>query len=381
MQAAGQDTTALTSAFEKSRGDFRQEFDGTVTDAILQAQNQSLYDLKKILDQQKERLAQANAVGGNVVAAERLNAIEIQKFFANLSADQKLALGDYLGLIEDYTGKIGVVLTQLGDALSASVDNMKETVAGLRDTASTFNGLAKSLRDTQQAIEDQYGNVTPMRRLTDLRSEFSATAAKAQGGDKDAAEALSELANKLIERSRDLFGSSAAFFSDFELVTSGLEKAGVAAQTTADAATRQADALETQVDLLGQIKQALQDSNPNLAFLATASGQLVEGNAALRDLLNQYLTLETAQAGASLSDTQLQNLASAVASGVSTVITAPVANDVQLDAVSRNTAAIAALQSQAAELTQGQNGTNTLLNQILKELKKQTRTDQQGAAA
>jgi len=316
MTASGQDTSALDTSYASAKNDLKTTFDSSTADSLLQASNETLYNLEQMLKTQKDRIADATALGANLAAVDRLNAVETSNFFKNLSDTEKLQLGDYLGLIEDYTGKIGVVGSKLLDALDPLISGIDDTINTLKDTSANLRSLATSIGDTSQSIKDQYSNTTPIASINSLRDQFKSTAASAIGGDQDALAKLSDLANTLIERSRTNYGSTAQFSSDYNLVTSLLDQASASATSGADAADTQIEALNSQIDLLTEIKNILGDSDPQLDTLANDLSQLSGTFGDVKNLLGQYLTLSAAQDGATLSDSQLQTLATLVSSSV-----------------------------------------------------------------
>jgi len=312
--AAGQDVAALTSSFNQAKQTLIDTFDEDISDQMLSLANPTLASLETLLEQQKQRLASAKALGANVVAVERLNALEMKDFFSSLSDEQKLALGDYLGVIEDYTGKIAVVLSGLTNELTARIDNMEASRTALLESASNLRSLAETIKGTRESIVDQYSGATPMARIAALRSQFGEVAASAMSGDQAAAEKLPDLANKLIELSRSMYGSTTQFTSDYDLVTRLLGQTESALGDQATSAESQAETLLKQLDVLTQISETLNSSDANFDFLANAFGELNADNKAVKDLLGQYLDLNAAQNSAFFSDAQLQQLSQWAAS-------------------------------------------------------------------
>lgn len=304
-QAAGQATQPIVDAFNQAKAGAAAAFNTDIVGEIDQLVNPTLASLKALLQQQKDRLANASALGANVVAVERLNALQTRDFFRNLTEEQKLSLGDYLGLIEDYSGKIGVVLSQLNDDLAKRIDDFAKTKSGLEDTIRAFTDIAKNLGDTRQSIIDRYSPASPAANLASLQTRFREQAALAIGGNQDAANGLGDLAEKLIERSRALYGSTAGFSADYDLVTSLLGQAENAAKSQADVAQSQLDTLVKQYDLLTQIRDVLQSPDPNIAYLTGVVGQLDANNRAIADRMLEYLDLTARQAQANFTAGQV----------------------------------------------------------------------------
>jgi hypothetical protein len=304
----GQDVAKVVETWDRAVQNIRQAFDLDIADQIDSLVNPTLKALTDLLKAQETRLKSARELGANLTAVERLNALEIDEFFRNLSDEQKRQLGDFLGLIEDYTGKIGVVLVQLGDELTARIDNLEQTRSELEDRVRTFRDFAETIGALRQNFMDQYGFSNPRARLEDLRSRFTNLSEQASAGNQSAMTALPQVAEQLIQLSRSLYGSSTSFMSDYETVQRVLEAVQGSANAFADEAQTQLDALIEQVDLLTQIRDALRDPNPALDFLADALGDLSEGNAAVANLLSQYLELQALSAQSLLSEEQLRTL-------------------------------------------------------------------------
>ena len=337
---AGQSTDQITQAYQNAFKSLQEQFNQSTADSLLQAANPTLASLESLLKTQAQRLADAKALNVDLTATQRLNAIETSNFFAGLSATQKAQLGDYLGLIEDYTGKIGVVGTQLQDALTPIVSNMTSIINALNASASTLRNLALTISQTKDAIAQKYGAAAPTDALDTLRANFQTQAGLAKNGDQTALQGLSQLANTFIDASHALYGSTSKFVSDYDLVQSLLGQASQGATDAATQAENQAQALQTQINLLTDIKNILGDSNPQIAALqkdyetllasssqvsATIASILLQpnhgltgvttdvstyqiGSQSITDLLAQYLALQAKQSGQSLNADQLAQL-------------------------------------------------------------------------
>jgi len=368
-QAAGQDTQPIIDAFNKAKTGAARVFDSNVANSINQLVNPTLASLKALLQQQKDRLANAAALGANVVAVERLNALETKNFFSQLSDQQKLSLGDYLGLIEDYTGKIGVILAQLNDQLAKRIDDFDKTKSALEGTISAWTDITKSLKATRDDIVDKYAPVTPLARINDLRGQFGDLVAKAMGGDQTSAGALPDLANKLIDLSRSLYGSTSRFLTDFDFVTKGLQDAGTSAQGQVDVAQSQLDTLIKQYDMLTQIKDVLSEPDPNLAYLANVVTQLDQNNQDIANSIGQYLEYQAKQAASNFTAGQ-------IATATQTAIIQPTATqpaattDPNMQAVLHQVAvAVGELTDQTVAADNAQLGTADEQTKLLRDIK------------
>jgi tape measure domain-containing protein len=294
-EAAGQATAPLIDAYNQARTGVVDAFDKSIADQFAQLTNPTLAALRQLLDAQKSRLDQARAIGANIIAVERLNALEQKAFFDGLTADQKTALADYLGLIEDFTGRIGVVLGQLQDELGTRIDQTEQMRNDLLQQSDTMRQLAENLTSLRQGIVDRYGALSPMAGVEALRERFAALAQDARGGNDSALQALGQVGQQLIEASRALYGSTTTFRGDYDLVTQVLEEAAGLAGERADALTSQAETLLQQRDLLIEIRDILSSPDPSLTLLEDHLDALDQNQDVVAALLRQYLQLQAQQ--------------------------------------------------------------------------------------
>ncbi len=304
-QSLGQATAPIEAAFNQAKAGLISGFNKDIADQFGQLNNPTMASLTALLEAQKTRLQQAKDIGGNLVAVERLNALEQQRFFEGLSDDQKNALGDYLGIIESFQGRIAVVLSRLGDELSTRIDDLDGQRQALEDRASTFRGFAEAIGAARQGLADKYSGLTPQAGLEALRARFGSLSEAARGGNESALTALPQLAQQLVEKSRGLYGSTATFRSDFDMVQRVLGEVEGITNATANTAQSQADSLVQQVDLLTQIRDALQNPDPALDFLQKQTSLLDQNNSLIGSLLQSYIDLSNLQAGSGVVDQAL----------------------------------------------------------------------------
>lgn len=235
-------------------------FDDSIARDMLRIANPTEAALRDLLQSQANRLESAQKIGANVAAVERLNALELQEFIKNLSEDQKRALGDTLGIIEDYTGKMGVVLSQLVGSVDDSIANVEQLRQDMSQRISDLEGSYNSVSGTRQTILDNFGPQTPLAKLEELRDRFGKAQEAALSGDPAAAAELSSLATEVVNRSRALYGSSSTFYSDVDTVTAALDEVGQSLKTDLDDAKLQLEALDEQTEVLRDIYDAI--TNP-----------------------------------------------------------------------------------------------------------------------
>ncbi len=312
-QAAGQATQPLIDAYNQARTGVVDAFNDSVAQKLADLTNPTLGALKALLDAQKSRLDQARAIGANILAVERLNALEQQAFFESLTDAQRQDLAAHLGLIEDFTGRIAVVLSGLNDELNQRIDDTEAMRNDLLRQSDAMRSLAENLAATRQGIVDRYGALTPMAGVEALRERLSELAEQARGGNDSALNALGQVGQQLIEASRALYGSTSTFRGDYDLVTQILQEAETLAGGRADALASEAETLVQQRDLLIEIRDILSDPDPALDVLAQRLGQLDANQDVVAGLLSQYLQLAAQQAGQSVNFAELVQDATAAA--------------------------------------------------------------------
>ena len=127
----------------------------SIEDQLLSLTNPTLASLETLLEGQAARIQQAEDIGANVTAVERLNALEQVAFFERLSDEQRSDLGDVLGLIEGFTGSATLALGQLVTQLDDQVLNTSEAISNASNDANTFQSIADgsfSARDSILAV-------------------------------------------------------------------------------------------------------------------------------------------------------------------------------------------------------------------------------------
>lgn len=314
-QAAGlgSDVAALDEAFAKARETITGSFDDSIGDEMARLSNPTLAALRQMLEGQKARLDQARALGANIAAVERLNALETQRFFEGLSEDQFAALGNYLGIIEDFTGRIGATLFNLRREIDDKIDAFDQQREDLRRSEGIWRDNGQALIDLRQDMLDRFSDLSPQASLDDLRQRFTRLTEDARAGNESAIAALPQVAEQLVNRSRELFGGTRDFRNDLAGVTAVLEEIGLSGIARADDFDAQLQTLEQQRDLLIEIRDRLALPEGQEGPLADALALIGEGNASVAALLRQYLELSAAAAGQRLPTGQIANAATAAA--------------------------------------------------------------------
>jgi hypothetical protein len=139
----------------------------------------------------------------------------------------------------------------------------KKTADALQDTADKFNSFAASLRkyrDTLFASDSAQGNA-----YATLRAKFIATASLASTGDATALGGLEGAGKDFLTVAKNNASSLLDYQRDVALVAQGVDKGIFAAESVADYAELQLQALQSSVSILNTIAT-------NTAATATALG-------------------------------------------------------------------------------------------------------------
>jgi len=164
----GLDASKVGDAFERELNRLRDEFDKTIALGIMDFENPLEAQLQRQYDTQVERLREAQALGADLVAVEKLNLLERQK------------------LIEDFGKTAGRVLLGLNDDINNFVNDI------------TIGGSSQ---------------LSPGEQLKAAEARFNDLYARAQGGDEEAINEVVSAADDLRNLSLAAFASSEQFFT------------------------------------------------------------------------------------------------------------------------------------------------------------------------
>jgi hypothetical protein len=131
------------------------------------------------------------------------------------------------------------------EALSQTFENVKnelrtvaeQRISELKGARDEFQNFAKSLREYSSSLKT--GNLsplTPQQQYEILRQDFLTTQAQALAGDTGAIGRLSNISSSFLQASQKMFGSSAQYVSDFDLVSSSVDIAASFAEQQVDIA-------------------------------------------------------------------------------------------------------------------------------------------------
>lgn len=296
--AAGADPASVNAQLEAARGAFAESFDKQTNQALLELANAPLARFKALLEAQAARINTARLIGGDVRAAQELAGSQREEFFKGLSDEDRIKLGDFLGLIEDYTGRMGVVIAQTRDVFRTYVAESEKALAAADDLAKSWGQARDSIKDALQSAEDRFGGASRQERLDQLQTRFDEQLRRVRIGDQQAAADLPASANALLELIQDSFGTTARGQARTGQVLDGLRLASELAAGFTTAAENESERIKTDNERLANIEKALQSPDLSLPFLqqqvslldtSTTQGQKIV------DLLTEYLQLSGAQ--------------------------------------------------------------------------------------
>lgn len=306
LKALGLSLTELQSAAAEAARAVGVSFIRQIEDDILGFRNAALGEFKRILDAQADLVSDANLLldRGAITPAEFdlvqvRNALERESFFEGLSPEDLEGLGDFFGLIEDSGGSVAVVLTQLTDAFSDFTDNVSETRDRLQEEADQLRSFADQIFRTRDQIDLRFPSQSGGDLLAALRGELAGLRESALAGDNTAFEEVPEIANRLVNLAREIFGSTENFAEERDFALGILDQTGSLAESRANKLLSEIEALNTQVDVLNDIRDVLESPDPSIEFLQAQLSQGAVTNDLIAQLLSQYIALtQEARAGA-----------------------------------------------------------------------------------
>jgi len=230
---------------------------------------------------------------------------QLNRSFTELGVSTAIAVDDYRKLIqaEGTANELRIALLRLAPAflevrnaqvqLGTSTNTLAKAERSLNDirnellgkynqergelesTISKFKGISDKLKDFREGLAfSELSPLTPAQKLEQARADFNQTRIKAASGDESALDRLPTVAQEFLRASQTYNASSAAYLSDFALVTNVLKNAEKSALSQSDIARSQLDSLKSSVDYLLNIDNTTKTTNDLLKELiaATLSG-------------------------------------------------------------------------------------------------------------
>lgn len=259
----------------------------------------SLLEAEEKLVETAKKFAELNPArfGGLPAIVQNRNALEREKFLESLSDEEKLRLGDFIGLIEDYGGRIAVVSTQLRDTLKKNTDDVEEEIDRLNDVFETSNDRARQLADARQAIEDRFFPGTPGEQFRSTEARLEDTFQRALSGDEDALDSLPQLATQFVDQAANVFGANEDFVDARNRAFEILEAVEAAEREKAEEAQSQIDILEADLEVSKNILKSLESAQDNTLYLQQIVDNGLLQNQLLSDQIEELLRLRALQAG------------------------------------------------------------------------------------
>lgn len=294
LEDMGVESASITTALAAAKAQAASAFNKQISQDVLELRSPTMAAFQAMLAQQKELETFAQTVGGNIFATQARNALERQKFFENLSDEEKRELGDFLGLIQDDFGRIGVVLQMLEDQMARYIDRAEEQRDVTMRAAEAFKSYKDSLDDTILDIQKQYGKGPPQERLQTLQGEFTRLAQAARGGDETAFGRLGGLSQEILSQARTLYAGTSQFSTIRDSVLGELTGLSQFAGERSASLYREVDQMDAEIEALREIRNLLSDdkSTPILQDILDA-GRIQ--NDITRSLVTELISLRSSQ--------------------------------------------------------------------------------------
>ena len=264
----GVSTDLLDNQFATLKKKITTDFNDGIAAAIAALEDDPKAALEQLKKAQEQRILEAIDAEGDLAQVRKLNALELQKFYDNLTTKQLQALDGMAAAVDLIKSK----LKDLTDSIKSAISDQLSTV---RSYASEQDALEKSYRNISAALKSaitglrggSLSTLSPLDILNEQRKQFQDTYAKAMTGDQSALGNLSSFAQVFLQSSKGYNASSEAYASDFNMVQAALEKSGAASGSYGDLAKRQADLAQAQVRILEQIRDNMGQETPDTALL------------------------------------------------------------------------------------------------------------------
>ena len=311
-----------TDAFSGAGDAFRTSLESEIlgfTNAPL-AQLQTLLENQKSLVETAQQFAEINPqrFGDLAAVTQQRNALELQEFINSLSDEDKLRLGDFIGIVEDYGARISAVTFQLTDALDSATNEFETTLTSLEDTLRDAASAAETLRDAEQAILDQRFPGSGQEFIDDLNARILEAEQRLLSGDSSAADDIASLAQRSADAGFEQFGSSTRAFDNQQFVLDVLRRSANFQENLAVGAQSEIDVLKADFEINRQILDVLQSSSDGTDFLESILEEDRLSNGLIKDMVEELVALRNLQEAQTLN---LNNAAGAVS--IADIVNAP----------------------------------------------------------
>lgn len=256
-------TALQTLANAGAIDELREAFNIGVSDRILEMTDKVAYETKLINAQFDAMVSEAERLGANVEAVERLRELELSKFAAN----------------DNFASDIGEVSQGLNAAMQAAERAAQQFEAAANAIGDTLNDILFGA-DSALSPEEQY-------RLA--AQAFNETSSLAQVGNLEALQNLPNVVKTFLNESREFNASNADYKADFAQARSALESSmGTAGRNSANQraeASRISSALAAAQNTTAAGSTNAMGTDAMIAQLQTLTAQQAQANKVNQDLL------------------------------------------------------------------------------------------------
>lgn len=248
---------------------------------LLKEQGKDLQVLWKVRSKELDAATNTEkAILRQIYAAEDLNAMKERQ--ADIDAEA--------------ISKVTDVRNQLNSAYQTEISN-------LTSLADKMKSLGSGLRDFGTSLKvGDLSTLSPQEQLAVARSDFTATANAARGGDVGAIERLQAVATTFLEESRSFQGSGGTYSADFEAVQAAVSQSASVAEIQAQQAERQRQILENQLEVQQRTQQ--EQANMRQAVESLVAVQRESGTLSLQQLNEIRRSLAILESNSALSSSR-----------------------------------------------------------------------------
>ena len=239
-----------------------------------------------------------------LVEAQDLATAAGQRLFAGLMAiqDEFAAVADAAEQAAANIATLAELIAHAGDAIQAS----QRIADAYREVSTTILDAIRSIRGGTLSV------LSPTGKYEAAGIDLDAVFRTALGGDQGALGQLPQVAQDFLAASREVNASSTAYAADYQRVLTMLDEASVASTAFAGMEEYRTTLLESQLNVLGAMKDELAGPSPDAAGLAQqldalhAIGGLLDDQAATLIEVRSTLTDSNGNLITSLSKMDVQ---------------------------------------------------------------------------
>jgi tape measure domain-containing protein len=205
----------------------------------------------------------------------------IDTYMAGDDASKALA-AELMSLSGSFSDLFSTLESNVSDARSNLSDAYDRESQALEDTKTKFLDFAKSLREfNDNMLTGSDSPLTLAQKYQELTTEYQNNLSLARMGNEDAIGKFQDLANKMLDASREYNASGDAYTSDFMSVLQDSKFLAQVADSQVSVAEQQLDALNKQVDGLITVNTSVltvAQAIDALHSAMTAAGYAIDGS-------------------------------------------------------------------------------------------------------